>query len=108
MNKILLQDELRATWGVRQNAKFRGQVGVECVIGTAVNEPAEEATWSGESTAVRSFVVEPALPAGLCLNSYTGVISGVPETPSAGQYCIRVSCGGQTVDTTISICVKVN
>jgi len=57
--------------------------------------------------AVTSYVVSPALPAGLTLNPTTGVISGTPTvaTPTASYTVTATNSGGST-NATLSITVN--
>jgi len=71
--------------------------------GTAIT--ANTPTSSGG--AVTSYVVSPALPAGLNLNPSTGVISGTPTvvTPTASYTVTATNSGGSTT-TSVSITVN--
>ncbi len=53
-----------------------------------------------------SYSVSPALPAGLTLNTTTGVISGTPTaTAAAANYTITARNGGCTTNTVINITI---
>jgi Bacterial Ig-like domain (group 2)/Putative Ig domain len=53
---------------------------------------------------VASYSVSPALPAGLGLNTKTGVISGIPTAASAkAVYSVRASNSGGSTTATVSI-----
>jgi uncharacterized repeat protein (TIGR01451 family) len=57
--------------------------------------------------AVVSYAVSPALPAGLSLNTTTGIISGNPTTVSpAATYTILATNSGGTASTTVTITVN--
>ncbi|NBS87440.1 MAG: hypothetical protein EBS60_05080, partial [Verrucomicrobia bacterium] len=56
--------------------------------------------------AVTSYVVSPALPAGLTLNPSTGVISGTPTAVVAtGSYTVTASNSGGSTTASLSIAV---
>jgi hypothetical protein len=56
--------------------------------------------------AVTSYVVSPALPAGLTLNPSTGVISGTPTAVVAtGSYTVTASNSGGSMTALLSIAV---
>ena len=57
--------------------------------------------------AVTSYVVSPALPAGLTLNPSTGVISGTPTAVVAtGSYTVTASNSGGSATASVSITVN--
>jgi subtilisin-like proprotein convertase family protein len=57
--------------------------------------------------AVVSYAVLPALPAGLTLNTSTGVISGTPTTPTAAaNYTITATNTGGSTTASVSIAVN--
>jgi len=57
--------------------------------------------------AVVSYAVSPALPAGLTLNTSTGVISGTPTTlTAAANYTITATNSGGSTDASVSIAVN--
>ncbi len=59
---------------------------------------------SSSGGAVTSYAVSPALPAGLSLNTVTGVISGTPSSASAAtNYTVTASNAGGSATTTLSI-----
>ena len=63
-------------------------------------------TPSSSGGAVTSYSVSPALPAGLSLNTSTGVISGTPTTVTAtATYTVTAtnSAGGTTVGLTVAV-----
>ncbi len=60
----------------------------------------------GGGDAVQSFSVTPALPAGISLNTTTGVISGTPttQTPSATYQISAINSGGSaTFNLTLAV-----
>lgn len=72
-------------------------------VGTAIsaNSP------SSSGGAVTSYSVSPALPAGLTLNTSTGVISGTPTTiTAAANYNVTASNSGGSTTATLSITVN--
>ena len=59
---------------------------------------------SGTAT---GYSISPTLPAGLSLNSSTGVISGTPTVvTSAANYLVTASTGGGNATTTVNIAVN--
>jgi subtilisin-like proprotein convertase family protein len=57
--------------------------------------------------AVVSYAVSPALPAGLTLNTSTGIISGTPTTlTAAADYTITATNTGGSTDASVSIAVN--
>jgi hypothetical protein len=61
----------------------------------AANAP----SWSGAGGTPTSFAVSPSLPAGLSLNSATGIISGTPSngvSPQASYTVTAANTGGST------------
>ena len=75
---------------------------VTYVQGTAItnNSPASN------GGAVVSYAVSPALPAGLTLNTTTGVISGTPTTEiGAASYTVTASNSGGSTTASLSIAV---
>ena len=57
-------------------------------------------------TAPITYSVSPDLPAGLTLNTSTGVISGTPTAEQSSlTYTIRASGGGFTADSTVNIAI---
>jgi hypothetical protein len=72
-------------------------------VGTAITPNTPTVTGSSPL----SYSVLPALPAGLTLNSSTGVISGTPTTATTTQtYSVTVSNAGGSASATISIVVN--
>jgi subtilisin-like proprotein convertase family protein len=66
----------------------------------AINTP------SSSGGAVVSYSVSPALPAGLTLNTSTGIISGTPTTlTAASNYTITATNSGGSTDAWVSITV---
>lgn len=64
-------------------------------------------TPSSSGGAVVSYSVSPALPAGLTLNTSTGVISGTPTTLTAtANYTITATNTGGSTDASVSIAVN--
>ena len=57
--------------------------------------------------AVTSYTVSPTLPAGLSLDSSTGVISGTPTATSQSSYTVMASNAGGATTTTVQITVSV-
>ncbi|MBU1172294.1 MAG: beta-propeller fold lactonase family protein [Proteobacteria bacterium] len=56
---------------------------------------------------VTSYTISPALPAGLSLNSITGVINGTPTTPVAEtSYTVTATNSGGKTTTTLTISVS--
>jgi gliding motility-associated-like protein len=73
------------------------------VLGTGSAMSALSATVTSGSSAV-TYSVSPSLPAGLTLNTSTGVISGTPTSPVAQQsYTFTASNAFGSTTTTVSI-----
>jgi alpha-tubulin suppressor-like RCC1 family protein len=71
-------------------------------VGIAITPPVP--TWSGVAS---TFQVTPAFPAGLTLDSLTGVVSGMPTAPSpTTSYAITAT--GPTGATTALLTITVN
>jgi hypothetical protein len=52
------------------------------------------------------YTISPALPAGLGINSTTGVISGTPTvTATSAPYVVTATSGGQTATSTVTVVV---
>src|ERR1035438_7330105 len=62
---------------------------------------------SSSGGAVTSYSVSPSLPAGLALNSTTGVISGTPTAVTASSvFTVTATNTGGTTTATLTITVK--
>lgn len=72
-------------------------------VGTAITVLNPTATGG----AIASYIVSPTLPAGLTINSSTGVISGTPSsTSSQTTYTITATNASGTATTTVDIMVN--
>ena len=70
-------------------------------VATAYNEP------SSTGSAVDSYSITPSLPAGLSLDTVTGVISGTPtELRAATDYTVTATNAGGSATTTVRITVS--
>ncbi len=75
---------------------------VTYTIGAAITDNTPTVTGT-----VTSYSVSPALPAGLSLNTSTGVISGVPTTATAAaNYVVTATNGGGSTTATVNITVN--
>lgn len=78
---------------------------VSATVGAAIT--ATTAYTATEIPGTKTFSVTPALPAGLTLNTSTGVVSGTPTaTQSATTYTVTASDGTASATATISITVS--
>ena len=69
-------------------------------VGTAITNNAP----SSEGGAVVTYSIDPALPAGLSLDTGSGVISGTPSEPSvATDYTVRATNSGGAATVTLGI-----
>ena len=75
---------------------------VQCTVGTAITTLTPTVTGS-----VTSYSVSPALPAGLSLNTTTGVISGTPSA-AAAQATYTVTATNAGGSTTFALSLSVN
>ena len=72
-------------------------------VGVAISSD----TPSSSGGAVSSYSISPALPAGLTLNTSTGVISGTPSAASAAtSYTVTASNAGGSATASVSITVN--
>jgi hypothetical protein len=75
------------------------------VVGTAITATTAYTVTGISGTKV--FVVSPTLPAGLSINTATGVVSGTPTASSvASSYTVTVSDGATSATATITIAVS--
>lgn len=75
------------------------------VVGTAITATTAYTVTGISGTKV--FVVSPTLPAGLTINTATGVVSGTPTASSvASNYTVTVSDGATSATATITIAVS--
>ena len=75
------------------------------VVGTAITATTAYTVTGISGTKV--FVVSPTLPAGLSINTATGVVSGTPTASSvASNYTVTVSDGATSATATITIAVS--
>ncbi|GAA4170260.1 putative Ig domain-containing protein [Gryllotalpicola koreensis] len=73
-------------------------------VGTAIT-PVKAPIASGFPGAV-TYTVSPALPAGLSLDTATGVISGTPQTAqNAASYTLSATAGGFSATASVSVAV---
>jgi Putative Ig domain len=63
---------------------------------------------SSSGGAVASYSVSPALPAGLSLNTSTGVITGIPTTATSSAVTCTVTATNAVGSTTVSLAITVN
>ena len=78
---------------------------VSGVVGTAISATTAYTVTGISGTKV--FVISPTLPAGLTMNSSTGVVSGTPTASSvASNYTVTVSDGATSATATITIAVS--
>jgi gliding motility-associated-like protein len=76
-------------------------------ITAAVGTPISSVSLSNSGGTVISYAVSPSLPAGLNLNSSTGLISGTPSASSgSNDYTVTASNSGGTVSKSITIVVN--
>ena len=74
------------------------------VVGTAITATTAYTVTGISGTKV--FVISPTLPAGLSINTATGVVSGTPTASSvASNYTVTVSDGATSATATITIAV---
>jgi hypothetical protein len=77
---------------------------VTATVGTAITATA---AYNDTELGNKTFTVSPALPAGLSLNSATGVISGTPSAASATtSYTVTATDGTLSATATVSITVS--
>ena len=75
------------------------------VVGTAITATSAYTVTGISGTKV--FVISPTLPAGLSINTATGVVSGTPTASSvASNYTVTVSDGATSATATITIAVS--
>lgn len=75
------------------------------VVGTAITATTAYTVTGISGTKV--FVISPTLPAGLSINTATGVVSGTPTASSvASNYTVTVSDGTTSATATITIAVS--
>lgn len=75
------------------------------VVGAAVSATTAYTVTGISGTKV--FVISPTLPAGLSINTSTGVVSGTPTASSvASNYTVTVSDGATSATATITIAVS--
>ena len=78
---------------------------VNGVVGTAITATTAYTVTGISGTKV--FVISPTLPAGLSINTATGVVSGTPTASSvASNYTVTVSDGTTSATATITIAVS--
>ena len=78
---------------------------VNWVVGTAITATTAYTVTGISGTKV--FVISPTLPAGLSINTATGVVSGTPTASSvASSYTVTVSDGTTSATATITIAVS--
>lgn len=78
---------------------------VSGVVGTAISATTAYTVTGISGTKV--FVISPTLPAGLSINTSTGVVSGTPSAASvAANYTVTVSDGATSATATITIAVS--
>lgn len=78
---------------------------VNGVVGTAITATTAYTVTGISGTKV--FVISPTLPAGLSINTATGVVSGTPTASSvASSYTVTVSDGTTSATATITIAVS--
>lgn len=78
---------------------------VSGVVGTAISATTAYTVTGISGTKV--FVISPTLPAGLSINTSTGVVSGTPSAASvASNYTVTVSDGATSATATITIAVS--
>lgn len=78
---------------------------VSATVGAAIT--ATTAFTATEIPGTKTYSITPALPAGLTLNTSTGVVSGTPTaTQSATTYTVTASDGTASATATISITVS--
>ena len=78
---------------------------VNGVVGTAITATTAYTVTGISGTKV--FVISPTLPAGLSINTATGVVSGTPTASSvASSYTVTVSDGATSATATITIAVS--
>ncbi|MGA1366004.1 MAG: putative Ig domain-containing protein [Ilumatobacteraceae bacterium] len=78
---------------------------VSGVVGTAISATTAYTVTGISGTKV--FVISPTLPAGLSINTSTGVVSGTPSAASvAANYTVTVSDGSTSATATITIAVS--
>jgi hypothetical protein len=78
---------------------------VSGVVGSAIT--ATTAYTATGISGTKVFVISPSLPAGLTMNTATGVVSGTPtEASVAANYTVTVSDGATSATATITIAVS--
>ena len=78
---------------------------VSGVVGTPISATTAYTVTGISGTKV--FVISPTLPAGLSINTSTGVVSGTPSAASvAANYTVTVSDGATSATATITIAVS--
>jgi hypothetical protein len=78
---------------------------VSGVVGTPISATTAYTVTGISGTKV--FVISPTLPAGLSINTSTGVVSGTPSAASvAANYTVTVSDGSTSATATITIAVS--
>ena len=75
-------------------------------ISTCINTPIATATPSVTGAGTITYSISPALPAGISLNTTTGVISGTPTVAASGTY--TVTAGNGCSSTSVSIIITVS
>lgn len=88
----------------KNNLAIAGTVSASAYTGTAYSSSALSASGGYGSNAWS--ISAGALPAGLSINSGSGVISGTPTTPATNNFTVRVTdAGGFTADSAQTITV---
>ena len=78
---------------------------VSGVVGSAITATTAYTVTGISGTKV--FVISPTLPAGLSMNSSTGVVSGTPTASSvASNYTVTVSDGATSATATVTIAIS--
>ena len=107
---LALATVLFSLCGCGSNGGVPAPTGLTYSAGTVVYTKGVAATPDNPTSsggAVTAYSVSPALPAGLTLNSSTGVISGTPTAVApAASYMVTASDAAGSTTTSISIAVN--
>lgn len=84
----------------------QGEISLNTGVAVVDLQPVVLSRWDPETTPATTFAIQPALPAGLSMNS-DGVITGTPTAAQpATNYTVTATRGGGTSTKVISIAVS--